>query len=60
MAPASGTGGCLRRRPAPLAAGLFPAALENRAQALADARAAAEVPRIDTFLREVETGQYSR
>lgn len=32
----------------------------DRAQALADARAAAEVPRIDTFLREVETGQYSR
>ena len=31
MAPASGTGGCLRRRPAPLAAGLFPAALDRLA-----------------------------
>lgn len=31
MAPASGTGGCLRRRPAPLAAGLFSAALDRLA-----------------------------
>lgn len=31
MAPASGAGGCLRRRPAPLAAGLFPAALDRLA-----------------------------
>lgn len=32
----------------------------DRAQALRDARAAAQVPRIDTFIHEVETGTYSR
>ncbi len=32
----------------------------DRVQALRDARAAAEVPRIDTYIREVETGKYSR
>ena len=31
MAPASSAGGCLRRRPAPLAAGLFSAALDRLA-----------------------------
>ena len=32
----------------------------DRAQAIADAQAATRVPLIDTFIREVRTGQYSR
>lgn len=32
----------------------------DRAQAVADAQAAPQVPRIDTYIREVQTGLYSR
>ena len=32
----------------------------DRQAAMADARAATSVPRVDTFIREVETGRYSR
>jgi len=32
----------------------------DRAQAVRDAQAAVQVPRIDTYIREVETGRYSR